>query len=421
MAVAERDTIRIEYDFTNERAQDIIYATDPEVIIEGPAGTGKTLAMMWHVHLCLLKFAGSRALLFRKVGQDLTTGALDTYHKGVRPETVGVKTYGGSKFLPAQYQYPNGSVLIPAGLDKADKVLSAEYDMAVGNELTNGITEHDWQTVKTRLRNGKMPFQQLIGDCNPGHVRHWANVRCSEGKARRIVTRHQDNPAYWDKLAGTWTPVGKRYVQETLGSLTGVQRERLLHGKWASAEGLVYPDFNPDQHVTKMDTTGWRKVCGVDVGGVNPTVIVNASISADDRIHVDQVIYRPNLRSSEAINDAIHDAATAHRADTVFIDPSAAATIGDMRRRGLNVTKADNRIEPGIQRVQSYIQRDALTVDPSCTPLLDEFGEYAYPANSKPGNENPVKDNDHTMDALRYVTMGVSKPVFDLKQFFEVI
>lgn len=380
-------------------------ARSGDVLAQGPAGSGKTMAGMWKLHLAATKYPGARILLCRATMESLKTGALATYQKAVRPELDGVRPHGGNKFNPAEYRYPNGSVIVPGGLDKVEKFLSSEWDVIFVNEATE-ISEDTYEQLKTRLRNNVMPYQQILADCNPSYVRHWLNVRCNAGKTRRIVSTHRDNPAYWKN--GAWTFLGREYLSR-LETLSGVRRSRLLEGKWASAEGLVYPDFEPEASLQEIDTMWWRKVCGVDVGGINPTVVICASVSNDDRIHIDRVVYREKLMSAEAITKTVIDAVKGHKADTVFVDRSAVPTIGDLRNHGFYVETPDNTIAPGIQRVTSYIRRNALTLDPvNCVPLLDEFGEYAYPAKTQPGNENPVKDHDHAMDALRYMISGIT-------------
>src|SRR5690606_39090406 len=145
------------------------------------------------------------------------------------------------------------------GMDKADKVLSTEFDVIYVNEATE-ISESDWETLRGRLRNGVVPYQMIFGDLNPSGVRHWANLRMNAGRSRRITSTHKDNPAFWDEEKQEWTDLGNNYINVMLQGLTGARRKRLLKGEWASAEGIVYDSFDQDFHVVKepIDVTGWR-------------------------------------------------------------------------------------------------------------------------------------------------------------------
>jgi phage terminase large subunit len=92
--------------------------------------TGKTFGCLWRLHLAALKYPGMRALMVRKTQEDLTASAVVTYRERVLASGEwGVVPFGGSKFKPAAFGYPNGSQILVGGLDKADKVMSRDYDL----------------------------------------------------------------------------------------------------------------------------------------------------------------------------------------------------------------------------------------------------------------------------------------------------
>jgi phage terminase large subunit len=73
---------------------------------------------------------------------------------------------GASRRMRQAYHYPNGSEVVLGGLDKPSKVMSTEYDGIYVQEAIE-LYENDWESLTTRLRNGVVPFQQLIADTNP--------------------------------------------------------------------------------------------------------------------------------------------------------------------------------------------------------------------------------------------------------------
>lgn len=389
-------------------------ATDPEVLAVGPAGTGKTLAACWKLHHVALQVPGVRLLMARKVLEDLKTGALATYTNHVQPQLDGVVTFGGNRFYPGEFRYDNGSVIHVVGMDKPGKVMSAEYDIIYVNEATE-LDETTWQALKSRLRNGRLAYQQLIADCNPAGPRHWLNVRCNTGLTRRIQTTHKDNPAYWDAARNDWTPMGRAYVLETLGSLTGVQRKRLLEGVWAASEGVVYPEFVPEM-IREQDVTGWTTYMAADIGSRNPTCIGTGHVAGDGRVHISREVYRRNMSSRDIIS-AIEAEADRCDPEAIFIDPSAKGYIDDLQRDGYPAVAADNDVLEGIQRVKSVLAR-GFSIDPSCTNIIDEFGLYAYPDNPKVETDKPVKEHDHGMDMIRYLVMGTTEPAVDLAAYY---
>lgn len=414
-------------------ARELIAARDMEVIAAGPAGTGKTLAICWKVHLAMHRYPGARSLFCRESLEALKKGALTTYINGVKPEQTGVRYYGGNNAKPAAFRYPNGSAIEVMSLEDPEKVKSAEYDLIYPNEVTES-PEKTWEILSSRLRNGVMPYQQIVGDCNPAGPKHWILNRQRAGKLRLISSTHRDNPAFWDRRSETWTSQGLAYVEGVLAGLSGVERERLYLGKWAAVEGLVYPEFDPDTHQKRtyvpqlmedvdepgtyfmvpvwgdqVDVTGWRTVLGIDIGSRNPTAILTIHIAGDERMHVSHEVYRRNMTATEIV-DAIVERIDATGAEAVYIDPSAKGYIDDLSARGYPAQAAVNDVLVGIQRVHGAFQT-GLTIDPNCTSLIDELGMYAYARDPKVETDKPIKDHDHALDALRYVCVSQVPPM----------
>jgi PBSX family phage terminase large subunit len=386
--------------------RDFYTAIDSEVLAVGPAGTGKTLAACWKLHHIAIHAPGARILMVRKVLEDLKAGALATYTNQVKPELDNVRAFGGNRFYPGEFRYDNGSVLQVVGMDKPGKVMSAEYDVIYANEATE-LTEDDWESLKSRLRNGRYAYQQLLGDCNPTNPRHWLRARCENGLTRYIQTTHQDNPLYWDTNLNAWTTVGYAYVQQTLAGLTGIRRKRLFEGVWAAAEGVVYPEFDFQTNVRTMDCTGWRTILGGDIGARNPTALLTIRRSGDGRTHIERERYQRNMGADD-ITDAICDEMQQSKAEVGWLDPSAKAYIDACVLRGYNVKGANNDVKHGIGVVTTAFA-DGLTVDPSCVNTIAEFESYAWQEGATE-KDAPIKQNDHAMDGIRYALVGDSVP-----------
>ena len=270
----------------------------PEVILSGPAGTGKSRAALEKMHAMALKTAGVRGLIVRKTATSLTSTALVTWREHVAGEALEsgeLRFYGGSAQEAASYQYGNGSVIVVGGMDKASRIMSSEYDAIYVQEATE-LTEDDWEALTTRLRNGRISFQQLMADCNPDAPHHWLKRRCDRGACRMIYCRHEDNPRLYDADSGTWSAEGAVYV-ERLDALTGVRRERLRFGRWAAAEGLVYESFDPLVHLStrfnrnSLPPKDWPRYLAVDFGYRNPFVCQWWVEDPDGRLYMYREIY----------------------------------------------------------------------------------------------------------------------------------
>lgn len=384
---------------------DLFKHHEPEVVVSGPAGTGKTFGALWRLHLAALKYPGMRAIIVRKTLESLTASALVTFQNRVLGSgSYGVRPFGGSKLKPAGFQYANRSEILIGGLDKPEKVMSQEYDLIYVNEATE-CTLEDWESLTTRARYGVLPYQQVFGDCNPQGPGHWLYKRAQTKQLTMLFSQHQDNPALYDPVTG-WTEAGTAYLAR-LGNLTGFRRDRLLEGLWTAAEGVVYPAFHRQTHVKRVNCDKWATILALDLGTRNPTAILTIRYSGD-HIHVEREHYERGM-SSDAITDAAVNAYAASGASYIVVDPSAAGLIASLLQRGITARKADNDVKVGISRVTSIL--DDLTVDPDCVNLIEEFESYRYPTGgSRDANDVPVKDNDHALDALRYAVMELATP-----------
>src|SRR5690242_4994968 len=104
-------------------ALELFYSKAPELVLSGPAGTGKSRACLEKLHLCALKYAGMRGLIIRKTRESLSEAALVTYEDKVLHEYDPIKDGPRRNFRQA-YHYPNRSAIVVGGLDKPGKIMS---------------------------------------------------------------------------------------------------------------------------------------------------------------------------------------------------------------------------------------------------------------------------------------------------------
>lgn len=391
-------------------------AIDHELVIAGPAETGKTLAALWRLDSLLRETRGAKAVIIRKVRADMGSTVLETWER-VIASRGGVVAYGGAH--PEWYQYPNGSRAYIGGMDRPGKVLSGERDWIYVNQCEE-LSVEDWETLSTRCtgRGAVTARPMLFGDCNPGPPTHWILGR----KALRLLhSRHEDNPTLYDD-AGTITEQGAA-TMAVLDTLSGVRRERLRFGRWAAAEGAVYEAWDRGLHLVPhaVIPAEWRRIRAVDFGFTNPTVCQWWAVDPDGRMILYRELYRTRRLVEDHAKDIVRLSAGEHIEVTICDhDAEDRATL---ERHGVSTMGAFKAVSVGIEAVQARIrvaadgkprlmimegalvERDEALVaahKPVCT--ADELPLYAYPKGSdgKPLKEEPVKVDDHGVDAMRY-------------------
>ena len=411
----------------------------PELLYAGPAGTGKSKCLLEKLHAVMLKYPGARGLIIRKTLASLGSTALVTYEEHVAKEHLlngEVKWFGGSAKEAACYRYSNGSRIVVGGMDKAMKIMSSEYDIVYAQEATE-LTEEDWEAVTTRLRNGKMPYQQIIADANPDVPTHWLKIRCDTGKTHYIRSRHEDNPILFHQTPdgpGALTEVGEAYIAK-LDALTGVRYQRLRKGIWCAAEGLVYEEFDPQIHLHPRigrPPISWTRYVTVDFGYTNPMVVQFWAEDEDGRLYLYRELYQTKITVEDMAPKILKamNLRNEPRPRMIICDHDAEGRAVLEKHLGMSTKSAKKTVEDGIQAVKSrlkvseadgrprlYLCEDALVErdkeladakKPTCS--IEEIVGYIWDRGTvraqldgKPPKEQPVKEDDHGMDAMRYM------------------
>jgi PBSX family phage terminase large subunit len=377
-------------------AAELMYCHDHEVIIQGPAETGKTLAACWKAHIIASKYPKAQGAIVRKTQKAVYGSVLQTFERVI--EGAPVEIYGGEK--PEKYIYANGSVIWVGGMDNPDKILSSERDFIYVNQ-SEELTQDDWEKLLTRAtgRAAVVPHPQVFGDCNPSGSQHWIRKRPG---LKLIRSMHKDNPTLVDQATGQLTPQGER-TMGILSGLTGVRRKRLFEGIWATAEGAVYDTFDAGIHVRERERSEMVAfLMMMDEGYTNPAVILDVGIDGDGRLHIFREFYKRGVLQKDVVKTAA-EWVKEYSHYLIAVDAAAAGLIADLRDSGLPAQGYKGRVLDGITAVQGYLSVQAdgnprLTVDPSCVDTINEFESYTW----KPEKDEPIKENDHAMDAFRY-------------------
>lgn len=449
-ASIQDDELVISFTFYGN-AGELWDSTAPEIVLVGAAGTGKSRACLEKLHYEAATNPALRCLMVRKTYASLKASGLVTFDEKVMPQLDGVRFVGETAKRPPHYAYPNGSVIVVGGLDRPSKVMSSEYDLIYVQEATE-LTENDWEALTTRLRNAKLPYQQLLADCNPDAPTHWLKLRGDAGKTLLLPSTHADNPTLYNHDLHDWTPEGLRYLA-VLDALSGVRHDRLRLGIWAAAEGMIYADSwsEPRNLINYFrPPLEWPRYLSIDFGFTHPFVCQWWAQDPDGRLYLYRELYQTqrlvedHARSVRAASGwgGMDGAGPTIPLDLLgkqkpHVDPLPRAIFADHdaegratfeRHLGLYTTAAHKAVKEGIDAVaarmrpagdgrprlfvmrDSLLERDQWLVErklPTCT--AEEIPGYVWDLAhaAAAAKEQPVKDNDHGVDALRYLVASL--------------
>ena len=215
-------------------------------------------------------------------------------------------------------------------------------------------------------------------------------------------------------------PVGYRQMQEW-NYPSQAERTRMIEGMWAAMEGLVYPErftawseISPHGRVRpKPEGAPDWFAAGVDPDdGAGTTAAVLLAKYKTGVWVVGEWGNRQAERKMDAIERAqkVHTVFTKNRSVRLWVvDVAGGDMIPELARLAYGSVTTSGRpplpVVQSINHVRRFFNNEWLWIDPACTELINEGSKYHYAegAPDRYGDNKPVKENDHYVDALRYV------------------
>jgi PBSX family phage terminase large subunit len=376
-----------------------LQSDSPTVAFQGGAGTGKTFALCLKALKLSQDNPGSRGMIVSASYRQL--------QRSVWPHLLGI---GAALGLREKWEYrksdaelvlPNGSVVWLASAENPESLLGADLAWLCGDEPA--LWKYDaFKYIVGRLRQPGFLTQAAFTFTPKGRNWAWEEFGQPHDGLEVIRASSLENPfvdvAYKLRLLRTYPKGSVWWRQE-------------VEGDYVAYEGLVYGAFDQEKHVRRPPEDAvfvWGGL-GQDWGWAHPGVLLAGRQDRDGVLWITEEVYEPE-KSLDWWADQAARLVREQEATQDFCDPSEPGSIDHHRRNGVPAGKADNAVIPGIQAVASRLTSGKLFVSPDCLGTIRELLGYCWKRNrdgtSKP--DEPEKVNDHAMDALRYLVMGVT-------------
>ena len=261
-------------------------------------------------------------------------------------------------------------------------------------------------TARCSVKGSKFWF-----NCNPDGPYHWfKNNWIDRVKDKNIIYLHftmDDNLSLDDDIK-------KRYAAQ----YTGVFYYRYIRGLWAVAEGVIYDMFNYVKHVVEVIPEELLVIqdlryVSCDYGTQNALVFLLWEKSITGQWICTREYYysgrdkRKQKTDSEYADDLDQWLGNT-KINKIIVDPSAASFIAELRKRGYSVRKAKNDVGDGIRVVGNALNLGVIFFFAECINTIKEFASYVWDEKAgERGEDKPVKEHDHCMDAVRYFVYTV--------------
>ena len=322
-----------------------------------------------------------------------------------------VKSFADAWEIP--YNYNRGDQKIEIG--SQTYLLRAGNDVRSGDSL-QGVTVHSalideatllpeefFKSAISRLTYGDSKAWVL---CNPSFPQHWLKKKWLDAA---LVQQHlqftfEDNPTLSEEVKA-----------RNRAMFAGVFASRMVQGLWAAAEGLIYPDFHLETYDKEWKVEQTSVGCDYGIASTFALVALQRLRHKKEKTIQYHVPWCAGIKGGNDIKnpddselaDFTMGRFTQDPFRSIIIDPSAAsfrAQLLKTKNRKFNLRKAKNDVGPGIRTTGALLTTKELTVDPDCTPLIEELESYAWDETKE---DTPLKQNDHYCDALRYAVMDM--------------
>jgi len=401
--------------FSKKQLEFIENSTARWNLAHGAVRTGKTIANLFRFGQAVLDCPDSQIWM---VGHSSNT----IYDNAIR---LFLESDQLAMFRPFCTWYPGKRQLKLK--DKTISTLGAKDEGAIGSfqGKTFSLVYCDEMTlypesiidmIDTRLSN---PHSMGFASMNPSYPEHkikkWID-RADQGDPNYYALHFtlDDNPY-----------VDEEYKNRIRNSLSGLFYKRNYLGQWSLAEGAVFDFFDKKVYVCDRPPVAaeyW--IAGIDYGASNPFACVLIGVSTGKytqtgkKLWVEKEYYwNPKVTertktNSEFANDIVNFLEP-YSVKALYIDPSAASFKEELRRRGLHTVDANNEVLDGINILTSEMKKGNLFVCKDAKNLIREIETYSWdPRKAKIGLDEPIKRDDHAIDALRYCIASHKVPEY---------
>lgn len=243
-------------------------------------------------------------------------------------------------------------------------------------------------------------FQQLILrtrkcvflDYNPSDEFHWLYEHVeTRADCKFIKSTYLDNPFLPHEQVKEIENL--KNVDENFWRIYG-------EGERGHSEGVIYTHWKPSTSRPSGNT-----VYGLDFGFNNPSSLVRVTENDQD-LYWEELFYQSGVTTPELIQ-ILKQFVKPH--EKIYCDSAAPEKIEEIRRAGLNAVSSNKNVKEGID----FIKSRKLFIHSQSANMLKEIKSYKYKNKGKKvGNEpeEPLKLNDHAMDAARYASISFKKP-----------
>lgn len=357
----------------------------------GATRSGKTyLDFKWILPIRIRERAGKDglAVILGVTKSTIERNVLEPMRNIYGDELVGTISSDNTAWLFGEKCYCLGAEKV----SQVSKIRGASIKYCYGDEVADW-SEEVFELLKSRLDKEYSCFD---GTFNPQYPGHWLkNFLDSDADIFSQTYTIDDNPFLPESFK-------ENLKKEYAGT---VFYDRYILGLWKQAEGLVYPMFDEIKHLTSKQGGPGTYYISIDYGTINPTAMGLWRLHNGTAIMEREYYHNSRETRQQKTDEEYYQDLEKFAGDTpiqrIIIDPSAASFKECIRRhKKFHIMDADNSVLDGIRFTGTLLSQGKIKIHRSCENTIKEFGAYLW--DDKSSEDAVIKENDHSMDQMRY-------------------
>lgn len=367
------------------------------LVCDGSIRSGKTVCMtVGFILWSMVSFNGQRFALCGKTIESLRRNVILNLRDWIPMDLQIVERRAENKLIISDGCGRENIYFMFGGRDESSYALIQGITLA--GALLDEVALMPRSFVEQACARCSVKGSKLWFNCNPEGQNHWFNrtwVENAKGmNALHLHLTMADNLALDPEIR-------ERYER----MYSGVFYQRYILGKWVAAEGLVYPMFGEEKHLTSEQGGPGTYYISVDYGTINPTAMglwrLNNGTAVMEREYYHNSRESHKQKTDEEYYQDLEEFAGDTPIQRIIIDPSAASFKECIRRhKKFHVMDADNSVLDGIRFTGTLLSQGKIRIHKSCENTIKEFGAYLWDGKSE--EDKVIKENDHSMDQMRY-------------------
>ena len=378
-----------QFEFINDNTR--------HLMVMGSAGSGKTIFASTKVILYALEHPNARIGVFRQTLPSLRETAWREIVELLDKYKIEYKENKSNGLVTLS----NGSTISFTPVDDEKKLRSLNLDM-VYIEQCEEISEEAFIELDLRIRNevAKKYGGQMLIVVQPSNKSHWLyrlfyNEKPNDPDYKKVHFSYLDNPFLPEEQKKVYEGLREtnydRYLTHTLGEWISSSKQ-IFTNNWSVGFDRRYFNYY---------------VGGVDYGYNNPACFLLCGVY-DDEFYILGEVYKAEMTTSEFLEEI--EALLSrfelrfNDIESVYADSADPESIEVFCRNGLNTYGSVKNVKAKIDTARET----RIHVSEECVNLIRELPMYSWKRN-KDGEllEEPVKRDDHSIDALCYAIYGV--------------